>query len=59
MFVWPAQIGPACWALCSDDSLLFTQAPLARALGGYQASCRHQRLAGLQALQAQFGRPAP
>ena len=43
------------WALCFDDSLLFTQALLACALGGYQAILPgHQRLAGLQALQAQF-----
>ena len=43
------------WALCFDDSLLFTQALLACALGGYQAILPgHQRLAGLQALQSQF-----
>ena len=43
------------WALCFDDSLLLTQALLACALGGYQAILPgHQRLAGLQALQAQF-----
>lgn len=43
------------WALCFDDSLLFTQALLACALGGYQAILPgHQRLAGLQELQSQF-----
>lgn len=43
------------WALCFDDSLLFAQALLACALGGYQAILPgHQRLAGLQALQSQF-----
>lgn len=43
------------WALCFDDSLLFAQALLACALGGYQAVLPgHQRLAGLQELQAQF-----
>lgn len=43
------------WALCFDDSLLFAQALLACALGGYQAILPgHQRLAGLQELQAQF-----
>ncbi|WP_404837882.1 AMP-binding protein [Aeromonas media] len=43
------------WALCFDDSLLFAQALLACALGGYQAILPgHQRLAGLQALKSQF-----
>lgn len=43
------------WAFCFDDSLLFAQALLACALGGYQAILPgHQRLAGLQALQSQF-----
>ncbi|BBG83754.1 acyl-CoA synthetase [Aeromonas hydrophila] len=43
------------WALCFDDSLLFTQALLACALGGHRAILPgHQRLVGLQALQSQF-----
>ena len=49
------------WALCFDDCLLFTQALLACALGGYQAILPgHQRLAGLQALQSRKPlRPLP
>lgn len=56
---WPVWLAPdrpgMRWALCFDDSLLFTQALLACALGGHRAILPgHQRLAGLQALQSQL-----